>query len=72
MKLQHVTVPIPHDGGDAARAFYGGLLGLEERDVLPALDPSRFIWFRVGGERELHLMLTDEPPPERPPPSLSS
>ncbi|CAB4700776.1 MAG: hypothetical protein F2663_06645 [Actinobacteria bacterium] len=66
MKLQHVTVPIPHDGGDAARAFYGGLLGLEERDVLPALDPSRFIWFRVGGERELHLMLTDEPPPERP------
>jgi catechol 2,3-dioxygenase-like lactoylglutathione lyase family enzyme len=65
MRLQHVSIAIPPDGADAARAFYGGLLGLEERDVLPKLDPARFIWFRVGGDLELHLMLNDERPPEK-------
>ena len=65
MRLQHVSIAIPLDGADAARAFYGGLLGLEERDVLPKLDPAEFIWFRVGGDLELHLMLVDEPPPQR-------
>jgi catechol 2,3-dioxygenase-like lactoylglutathione lyase family enzyme len=66
MRLQHVSVAIPLDGAERARAFYGGVLGLEERDVLPKLDPSRFIWFRVGGDCELHLMLTGERPPEGP------
>ena len=65
MRLQHVSVAIPLDGAEAARAFYGGLLGLEERDVLPRLDPAGFIWFRAGGDLELHLMLVDDPPPER-------
>jgi catechol 2,3-dioxygenase-like lactoylglutathione lyase family enzyme len=67
LRLQHVSIAIPEDGAEVARGFYGGLLGLEERPVLPKLDPARFIWFRVGGsDLELHLMLTDEPPPERP------
>ena len=66
MRLQHVSVVIPPDGAERARAFYGGLLGLEERDVLPTLDPASFIWYRVGGELELHLMLAEEAPPERP------
>ena len=66
MRLQHVSVVIPRGGEARARAFYGGLLGLEERDVLPKLDPSTLIWYRVGGDCELHLMLGDEPPPERP------
>jgi catechol 2,3-dioxygenase-like lactoylglutathione lyase family enzyme len=65
MRLQHVSIVIPPDGAEAARAFYGGLLGLEERDVLPKLDPARFIWFRVGGDLELHLILGDEAPSER-------
>jgi len=64
LRLQHVSIAIPPDGADSARAFYAGVLGLEERDVLPKLDPSRFIWFRVGGDCELHLMLLDEPPLE--------
>ncbi len=34
--------------------------------MLPKLDPSRFVWYRVGGDLELHLMLVDEPPPEQP------
>jgi catechol 2,3-dioxygenase-like lactoylglutathione lyase family enzyme len=66
MRLQHVSVAIPRDGAERARAFYGGLLGLEERDVLPKLDPSGFIWYRVGGDCELHLMLVGETPPEQP------
>jgi catechol 2,3-dioxygenase-like lactoylglutathione lyase family enzyme len=66
MRLQHVTVAIAVDGAETARAFYGGLLGLEERSPLPPLEPERFIWFRAGGELELHLQLTDEHPPERP------
>ena len=40
VRLQHVSVAIPRDGAERARAFYGELLGLEERDVLPKLDPG--------------------------------
>jgi catechol 2,3-dioxygenase-like lactoylglutathione lyase family enzyme len=65
MRLQHVSIAIPPDGVERGRAFYGGLLGLVERDVPPKLDPSRFLWFRAGGDLELHLLLTDEPPPEQ-------
>ena len=65
MRLQHVSVAIPLDGAEQARAFYGSLLGLEERSVVPKLDPASFIWFRVGGDLELHLMLNEDAPPER-------
>ena len=66
MRLQHVSIVVPRDGAEAGRAFYGGLLGLEERPVPPKLDASELVWFRVGGDCELHLMLMDEQPPERP------
>ncbi len=66
MRLQHVSIAIPPDSAERARAFYGGLLGLEERDVLPKLDPLRFVWYRVGGDLELHLMILDDPPPDKP------
>jgi catechol 2,3-dioxygenase-like lactoylglutathione lyase family enzyme len=63
MRLQHVSIQIPRGSEDEARAFYGGLLGLEERDVPPHLDPNALIWFRVGEpDLELHLMLGDAPP----------
>lgn len=62
LELQHVSVPIRAAGHDAARAFYGGLLGLAERDVPPKLDPAELIWFRVGGALELHLYDSDETP----------
>ena len=56
MRLQHVSIPIDADGDEAARAFYGGLLGLDERDVPPRLDPNALLWFRAGGDLELHLI----------------
>ena len=60
MRLQHVSVAIAADGADAARAFYGGLLGLEEKPVPPKLDPNELVWFRVGGDLELHLLRTGD------------
>lgn len=66
MRLQHVSVVIPRGAEAPARAFYGELLGLEEREVLPTLDPLSFIWYRLGKDLELHLMLADETPPSRP------
>jgi catechol 2,3-dioxygenase-like lactoylglutathione lyase family enzyme len=62
LRLQHVSIPIPPGGEGRAREFYGGLLGLEERGVPPLLDPERLIWFRVGGDLELHLYVEGETP----------
>jgi catechol 2,3-dioxygenase-like lactoylglutathione lyase family enzyme len=53
---------MPAGGHAAARAFYGGLLGLEERDVPPKLEPAGLIWYRAGGSLELHLFESDESP----------
>jgi catechol 2,3-dioxygenase-like lactoylglutathione lyase family enzyme len=61
-QLQHVSVPMPAGGHDAARAFYGGLLGLEERDVPPKLDPAELIWYRAGADLEVHLFESGETP----------
>jgi catechol 2,3-dioxygenase-like lactoylglutathione lyase family enzyme len=63
LELQHVSVPMPKGGHDDARAFYGGLLGLEESDVPAKLDASELIWFHVGGDLELHCFETDEAVP---------
>jgi catechol 2,3-dioxygenase-like lactoylglutathione lyase family enzyme len=63
LELQHVSVPMPQGGHDAARGFYGGLLGLEEREVPPKLDASELVWFRVGDDLELHVFESDESPP---------
>ena len=32
----------------------------------PKLDPAQFVWFRAGGDLELHCVLVDEQPPARP------
>ena len=60
LELQHVSVPMPRGGHDDARGFYGRLLGLEERDVPPKLDASELVWFRVGGDLELHCFESGE------------
>ncbi len=65
MRLQHVSIPVPRTEAERARGFYGGLLELEEREVLAELDPRRFIWFRLGGDLELHLLLLDRVGPQQ-------
>ena len=63
LELQHVSVPMPRGGHERARAFYNGLLGLEERDVPAKLDASELVWFRAGGDLEVHVFESEEAAP---------
>jgi catechol 2,3-dioxygenase-like lactoylglutathione lyase family enzyme len=59
-RLQHTSIPMPQGGQEAARAFYGQALGMEE--VLPpsTLDRSCLVWFRAGQDgHEVHLFVED-------------
>jgi len=53
-RLHHVQVSCPIGGEDAARAFYGELLGLTEVMKPPALAARGGVWFRDPGV-ELHV-----------------
>ncbi len=53
-RLQHVSVPRPRGSADAARHFYGGILGLEEIAIPATLAHLDLVWYRVGDD-ELHL-----------------
>src|SRR5262245_17573181 len=52
--IDHVLLSIPRDGETAARAFYGGLLGLREVPKPPPLDTHGGCWF-TGPGVDLHL-----------------
>jgi catechol 2,3-dioxygenase-like lactoylglutathione lyase family enzyme len=52
--LDHVQVAAPPGCEDAARSFYGRLLGLEELEKPPLLGRRGGAWFRVGAH-ELHV-----------------
>jgi catechol 2,3-dioxygenase-like lactoylglutathione lyase family enzyme len=62
-----VSVIVPAGAEARARAlgFYSELLGLEQRDVPPHLDPAQVIWFRAGGDLELHLIQEGAPAEDR-------
>ncbi len=56
-RLQHVSCSIPVGAQDTIRAFYGGVLGLEEKPAPKALADLNVTWFRVGeNEMELHFI----------------
>ena len=52
--LDHVQLAIPPGGEDQARAFYGGALGLKERDKPEQLRANGGLWFDGDG-LQLHL-----------------
>jgi ribosomal protein S18 acetylase RimI-like enzyme len=52
--VDHVQVAAPPGGEDAARGFYGELLGLEELPKPERLRARGGVWFAVGDE-ELHV-----------------
>jgi catechol 2,3-dioxygenase-like lactoylglutathione lyase family enzyme len=56
--IDHVQVAAPAGCEDAARAFYGALLGLEELVKPEALRARGGCWFRAGGQ-ELHVGVED-------------
>lgn len=60
MRLQHVSIARPPGSDAVARRFYGEVLGLEEVSPPSALNDLQVIWYRLGGDTELHL-LTEEP-----------
>jgi catechol 2,3-dioxygenase-like lactoylglutathione lyase family enzyme len=62
--IDHVQVAAPRDCEAEARAFYGGLLGLEELAKPEALAARGGCWFRAGGQ-ELHVGVEEPFAPAR-------
>jgi catechol 2,3-dioxygenase-like lactoylglutathione lyase family enzyme len=65
-RLQHVSTPYPRGRQDDVRAFYGGLLGLVEKEVPRSLADQELVWFEAGeDELELHFLADAVPPDPR-------
>ena len=62
--LDHVQLAMPAGGEEAARGFYGGLLGLAEVLKPPLLAARGGVWFESGPVR-LHLGVEAEFRPAR-------
>lgn len=62
--LDHVQIAAPPGCEDAARAFYGGLLGLPELAKSPALRARGGAWFACGAQA-LHVGVEDTFSPAR-------
>lgn len=52
--FDHVQLAMPKGGEDAARGFYGGVLGMRELPKPPELAARGGAWFR-DGTTQLHL-----------------
>ena len=57
--VDHVQLAAPPDGETEARAFYGGLLGLEEIMKPPALAARGGCWFQCGAQ-QIHIGIETE------------
>lgn len=57
--LDHVQVAMSAGGEQGARAFYSGLLGLDELHKPPALAARGGAWFALPDGRQLHLGVED-------------
>jgi catechol 2,3-dioxygenase-like lactoylglutathione lyase family enzyme len=62
--IDHVQVAAPAGCEEAARRFYGGLLGMEELPKPAALQVRGGCWFRAGGQ-ELHVGVEEPFAPAR-------
>ena len=60
VKLQHVNVTVPASLEEAAKTFYGDLLGLQQIEKPDG--PRKYVgaWYQMG-ESQLHLSIEDEP-----------
>jgi catechol 2,3-dioxygenase-like lactoylglutathione lyase family enzyme len=61
LRLQHTSIPMPADGREAARRFFGEALGMAEVTPPSSLDRSRLVWFKAGSDgHEVHLFVDEE------------
>lgn len=54
LAIDHVQIAIPIGGEDAARSFYGELLGLTELPKPPEMAERGGCWFQLGAQ-QLHV-----------------
>ena len=59
-KLQHVNITVPASLEDAAKRFYGDLLGLEQIEKPDGPRKHIGAWYQLG-ESQLHLSIEHEP-----------
>jgi catechol 2,3-dioxygenase-like lactoylglutathione lyase family enzyme len=62
--IDHVQLAAPAGCEEAARAFFGALLGLEEVPKPEALRERGGVWFRVGAQ-QLHIGVENDFAPAR-------
>lgn len=65
LRLQHVSVPIPPDRVDEGRAFYTGVLGMEELPVPESLTGVALVWFRASDDGDEVHLYAERSPAER-------
>ncbi len=53
--LDHVQLAMPRGGEGRARAYFGGMLGLEELEKPVALEGRGGVWFGLPDGRQIHL-----------------
>jgi catechol 2,3-dioxygenase-like lactoylglutathione lyase family enzyme len=61
-RLQHVSTPYPRGQQEDVRAFYGDVLGLDEKPVPASLADQELVWFEAG-PLELELNFLPDPVP---------
>jgi len=62
-RLQHAAMNVPPGSQEKVRAFYGEILGLEEKQPPQSLTHLKLVWFAAGeGEMELHFRPDSNPP----------
>jgi ubiquinone/menaquinone biosynthesis C-methylase UbiE/catechol 2,3-dioxygenase-like lactoylglutathione lyase family enzyme len=62
--LDHMQLAMPRGAEEQARAFYGGVLGLEELPKPPALAARGGVWFRCG-KQQINLGVEEDFHPQR-------
>jgi hypothetical protein len=63
-RLDHVQIAAPGDCEEAARSFFGGLVGLTEIEKPEPLRARGGVWFALG-EHQLHIGVEEEFVPAR-------
>jgi catechol 2,3-dioxygenase-like lactoylglutathione lyase family enzyme len=63
--LDHIQLAAPAGCEEAARAFFGGVLGLDEVEKPAGLRARGGLWFALGGRQQLHIGVEEPHEPAR-------